>query len=595
MRRVGWEGVLEVKGARGKGSKGERGNGSKGLLRAKRRFGDQGELEKDDYFVLATFSLHFNPVRMQFSTIDLLIFGGSIVLLMVYGQWLAKKGSQDTAQDYFLAAKSLPWWAVGGSLIASNISAEQFIGMSGSGFVVGLAIASYELMAALTLIIVAKYFLPVFLRNGIYTMPQFLAERFDTRVRTVMAMFWVLLFVFVNITSVLYLGGLALERTMGIPMWICVLGLAVYSATFSITGGLRVVVWTEVIQVVLLILGGLVVTILVLNAVGGGFWSGLQVLVEKAPEKFDMILDRSNPQYSNLPGMTVLLGGMWIANLYYWGNNQYIIQRALGSKNLKEAQHGAIFASYLKVFLPLIVVIPGIAAFVLGAELTKPDEAYPWVMNNYVATGLKGLVFAGLIAAIGSSVSSMVNSASTIFTLDLYKPLVLKDKADMSDVIAASKRTAEDEHRLVRVGKWAATISLLVGVIIAPLLGNLEQAFQYIQEYTGFISPGVVAIFLFGMFWKRTSANAALVSVIMSIPLSVVFKFVTPALPFLDRMGLTFLILCAIIIIISLIENKGDDPNAIELDKGIFKTSTAFNLGALGVMVLLALVYGLFW
>ena len=350
---------------------------------------------------------------MQFSTIDLLIFGGSIVLLMVYGQWLAKKGSQDTAQDYFLAAKSLPWWAVGGSLIASNISAEQFIGMSGSGFVVGLAIASYELMAALTLIIVAKYFLPVFLRNGIYTMPQFLAERFDTRVRTVMAMFWVLLFVFVNITSVLYLGGLALERTMGIPMWICVLGLAVYSATFSITGGLRVVVWTEVIQVVLLILGGLVVTILVLNAVGGGFWSGLQALVEKAPEKFDMILDRSNPQYSNLPGMTVLLGGMWVANLYYWGNNQYIIQRALGSKNLKEAQHGAIFASYLKVFLPLIVVIPGIAAFVLGAELTKPDEAYPWVMNNYVATGLKGLVFAGLIAAIGSSVSSMVNSAST--------------------------------------------------------------------------------------------------------------------------------------------------------------------------------------
>ena len=429
MRRVGWEGVLEVKGARERGSKGARGKGSKGLLRAKRRFGDQGELEKDDYFVLATFSLHFNPVRMQFSTLDLLIFGGSIVLLMVYGQWLAKKGSQDTAQDYFLAAKSLPWWAVGGSLIASNISAEQFIGMSGSGFVVGLAIASYELMAALTLIIVAKYFLPVFLRNGIYTMPQFLAERFDTRVRTVMAMFWVLLFVFVNITSVLYLGGLALERTMGIPMWICVLGLAVYSATFSITGGLRVVVWTEVIQVVLLILGGLVVTILVLNAVGGGFWSGLQALVEKAPEKFDMILDRSNPQYSNLPGMTVLLGGMWVANLYYWGNNQYIIQRALGSKNLKEAQHGAIFASYLKVFLPLIVVIPGIAAFVLGAELTKPDEAYPWVMNNYVATGLKGLVFAGLIAAIGSSVSSMVNSASTIFTLDLYKPLVLKDKA----------------------------------------------------------------------------------------------------------------------------------------------------------------------
>lgn len=532
---------------------------------------------------------------MQFSTLDLLIFGGSILLLMGYGQWLSRKGSQDTAKDYFLAAKSLPWWAVGGSLIAANISAEQFIGMSGSGFVVGLAIASYELMAALTLVIVAKYFLPVFLRNGIYTMPQFLAERYDTRVRTIMAIFWVLLFVLVNITSVLYLGGLALEKTMGIPMWICVAGLALYSATFSITGGLRVVVWTEVIQVVLLIAGGLIVTFVVLQAVGGGFISGLMALVEKAPEKFDMILDKTNPEFDKLPGLTVLFGGMWIANLYYWGNNQYIIQRALGSKNLKEAQHGAIFASYLKILLPVIVVIPGIAAFVLGADLLHADEAYPWVINNYVSTGLKGLVFAGLIAAIGSSISSMVNSASTIFTLDLYKPLVLKDTTDMSDIIAASKRSVEEEKTLVRVGKIAATIALLAGVIIAPMLGSLEQAFQFIQEYTGFISPGVVAIFLFGMFWKRTSAHAALAAVVLSIPLSVAFKFVMPALPFLDRMGLTFLILCAVIIGISLVENKGDDPNAIELDKGIFKTSTAFNLGALGVIVLLTIVYAMFW
>jgi len=333
----------------------------------------------------------------------------------------------------------------------------------------------------------------------------------------------------------------------------------------------------------------------VLQAVGGGFISGLMALVEKAPEKFDMILDKTNPEFDKLPGLTVLFGGMWIANLYYWGNNQYIIQRALGSKNLKEAQHGAIFASYLKILLPVIVVIPGIAAFVLGADLLHADEAYPWVINNYVSTGLKGLVFAGLIAAIGSSISSMVNSASTIFTLDLYKPLVLKDTTDMSDIIAASKRSVEEEKTLVRVGKIAATIALLAGVIIAPMLGSLEQAFQFIQEYTGFISPGVVAIFLFGMFWKRTSAHAALAAVVLSIPLSVAFKFVMPALPFLDRMGLTFLILCAVIIGISLVENKGDDPNAIELDKGIFKTSTAFNLGALGVIVLLTIVYAMFW
>jgi len=329
--------------------------------------------------------------------------------------------------------------------------------------------------------------------------------------------------------------------------------------------------------------------------VDGGFFAGLKTLVQSVPDKFDMILDKSNPQYLNLPGMTVLFGGMWIANLYYWGNNQYIIQRALGSKNLKEAQHGAILASFIKILLPLIVVIPGIAAYALGADLIKPDEAYPWVINHYVSTGYKGLVFAGLIAAIGSSVSSMVNSASTIFTLDLYKPLILKDKSDMSDVLAAMQRTAAQEQGLIRVGKIAATVALLIGVIVAPTLTHVQQAYQYIQEYTGFISPGVVAIFLFGMFWKRTSANAALIAVVMAIPLSVAFKFVAPALPFLDRMGLTFLFLCALIILISVLENKGDDVNAIELDKGLFRTSPAFNVAAIGIIVLLTIVYTVFW
>ncbi|MTI30990.1 sodium/sugar symporter [Xanthovirga aplysinae] len=523
---------------------------------------------------------------MEFSTTDLWIFAGWLIFMMGFGIWISKRKKQESAQDYFLASKALPWWAVGGSLIASNISAEQFIGMSGSGYVVGLAIASYEFMAAATLIIVAKYFLPVFLKKGIYTMPQFLEQRFDSRVRTGLAIFWVLLFVFVNITSVLYLGGLALQSIMGIPLIYGVIGLALFASTFSITGGLKAVVWTDVIQVIVLIFGGLLASVMVLKAVGGSFWVGLETLIAKAPEKFEMILHKSNPEYINLPGISVLIGGMWIANLYYWGNNQYIIQRALAAKNLKEAQNGTVFAAFLKVLLPLIVVIPGIAAFVLNADVNKPDEAYPWVLNNYVATGFKGLAFAALIAAIGSSLSSMVNSASTIFTLDIYRPMKFKNGGELSP--------SEDKH-LVRIGKISAALSLCVGVLIAPLLGNLDQAFQYIQEYTGFISPGVVAIFLFGLFWKRTSTNAALLTVILSIPLSAAFKFFWPELPFIDRMGLSFLILSAVIIIVSLIENRSVDQKAIQLEKGGFRTSSVFNLASVAVVGVLAVIYVVFW
>ncbi len=363
---------------------------------------------------------------MDFSKIDLTVFIVYILGIAAIGLWLSFNHKDKNAKDYFLASKSLPWWAVGGSLIASNISAEQFIGMSGSGYVVGMAIASYELMAALTLVIVAKFFLPVFIKENIYTMPQFLEKRFDKRVRTGMAFFWVLLFVFVNITTVLYLGALAMQTIMGIPMLYGLIGLTLFSATFSIFGGLKAVVWTDVIQVVVLILGGLLASILVLNAVGGGgVWHGFTTLIERAPEKFDMILSKLNPEYMNLPGISVLIGGMWIANIYYWGTNQYIIQRALAAKSLKEAQKGTVFAAFLKILLPLIVVVPGIAAFVLAADIAK---AYPWVLNNYVTVGFKGLAFAALIAAIGSSLSSMVNSASTIFTLDIYKPIFEKKK-----------------------------------------------------------------------------------------------------------------------------------------------------------------------
>ena len=517
---------------------------------------------------------------MNFSTLDYTVFIGYIFLMMGFGLWIANREKAETAKDYFLASKSLPWWAVGGSLIASNISAEQFIGMSGSGYVVGLAIASYELMAAATLVIVAKFFLPIFLIFCIYTMPQFLEERFDNRVRTGLAIFWVLLFVFVNITSVLYLGGLALKTIMGIPLMYSVVGLAIFAATFSIFGGLKAVVWTDVAQVVVLVFGGLLASVLVLQAVGGSFMGGMTTLLEKAPEKFDMILDRANAEYINLPGISVLIVGMWIANIYYWGTNQYIIQRALAAKTLKEAQTGTVFAAFLKILLPLIIVIPGIAAFVLGAYIQKADEAYPWVLNNYVTVGFKGLAFAALIAAIGSSLSSMVNSTSTIFTMDIYKNLFNKGAS---------------EKQMVRIGQIAAGLSLVTGVIVAPLLGNLDQAFQYIQEYTGFISPGVVAVFLFGLFWKRTSTNAALLVVIMAVALSLGINVIVTDVQFMDRMGLCFLILSAIIIVVSLLENKEADKKAIAVDSNLFKTDQTFNLASVAIFGILAVIYALLW
>ncbi len=518
----------------------------------------------------------------NFSIPDLIVFLGYIALMIGLGIYLSQKAGSKSTQDYFLASKSLPWWAVGGSLIASNISAEQFIGMSGSGYVIGLAIASYEWMAALTLIIVAKYFLPIFLKKGIYTMPQFLEERFDSRVKSIMAVFWVLLFVFVNITSVLYLGALAINTILEIDMIYGIVGLALYAASFSIFGGLKAVVWTDVVQVVVLVFGGLLTTILVMQAIEGSFMGGLSALVDKAPEKFDMILEKGHASYKDLPGISVLIGGMWVANLYYWGNNQYIIQRALAAKNLREAQNGTVFAALIKMLLPLIVVIPGIAAFVLGADITKPDQAYPWLLNNYVTVGFKGLAFAALVAAVGSSLSSMVNSTATIFTLDIYKPFIGKNNSS--------------EKHLVGIGKIASTIALLIGCLVAPSLGVLDQAFQYIQEYTGFISPGVVAIFLFGFFWKKTSANAAFITILLSIPLSIGMKMVAPLFSFIDRMGIIFLTCVLTLIVISYFDNRRrDDIKAINLEHGIFKTDMTFNIGSAVVMGLLAFVYALWW
>lgn len=521
---------------------------------------------------------------MKFSPVDFVVFIGYIIFIIGLGLWVSreKKGHQKDSADYFLASKALPWWAIGASLIAANISAEQFIGMSGSGYVIGLGIATYEWTAAIALIVIAKFFLPIFLKEGIYTMPQLLEIRFDKRVRTGLAVFWLLLYIFVNLTSVMYLGALAMRTIIGIPLFWGILGLAIFSALYTIYGGLKAVAWTDVVQVIVLIGGGLVTTFFALNAVsnGNGVLSGFSELIQRVPEKFDMILNKSNPHYKELPGLGVLLGGMWMAHFFYWGCNQYITQRALAAKSIKEAQHGLLFGGYLKIVTPLIVVIPGIVAYALQANLAKPDEAYPWLLSTFVPVGLKGLAFAALIAAIVSSLSSMVNSTATIFSMDIYRQIIKKDAS---------------EAQLVRTGRIATAVALIISVAIAPTLSSLEQAFQFIQEFTGFISPGIFAIFIFGLFWKKATANSALWAAALTIPLSLGIKILVPNLPFLNRMGVVFLILSALVIIITLLESRQDDPKAIKIEKGLFHTDAIFNVGAIGIFAILAVLYLRFW
>ena len=521
---------------------------------------------------------------MAFSPLDYGIFVGYLVFIVFIGLWVSreKKGHQKDSADYFLAGKSLPWWAIGASLIAANISAEQYIGMSGSGYVIGLAIATYEWTAAIALIIIAKYFLPIFLEKQIYTMPQLLEIRFDHRVRTGLSVFWLLLYIFVNLTSILYLGALALRTIMGVPLLWGIIALAAFSALYTIYGGLKAVAWTDVVQVVVLIGGGLVTTVLALNALtdGGGVFAGLGVLIEQAPDKFDMILARDNPNYKELPGIWVLIGGMWMAHFFYWGCNQYITQRALAAKSVREAQHGLLFGGYLKLVTPLIVVIPGIAAAVLNPDLPKPDEAYPWLLATFVPAGLKGIAFAALIAAIVSSLSSMVNSTATIFSMDIYKQLIRKEAS---------------EGELVLCGRVTSGVALLIAIAIAPTLKTLEQAFQFIQEFTGFVSPGIFAIFIFGLFWKRATTRSALWAAVLTIPLSLGFKILLPEMPFLNRMGVIFLVLSAIVIVTTLLERKGEDPKAIRVSRELFATSGLFNVGAIGIFGLLAALYIAFW
>ncbi|RZF61616.1 sodium/sugar symporter [Sphingobacterium corticibacterium] len=555
------------------------------------------------------------------STPDYLVFLVYFVIVATYGIWVYNKKRSKVAggdsKDYFLAEGSLTWWAIGASLIASNISAEQFIGMSGSGFKMGLAIATYEWMAAITLIIVAVFFIPVYLKNKIFTMPQFLHKRYNGTVAMIMAVFWLALYVVVNLTSILYLGALAVSSISGFSLEFCMYAIAIFAVIITL-GGMKVIGYTDVIQVFFLILGGLATTYLALSLVSehygsDGVLNGYAIMTDKASEHFEMIFAKDNENYLDLPGLSVLIGGMWIVNLNYWGCNQYITQRALGA-DLKTARNGILFAAFLKLLMPVIVVLPGIAAYVLwkdghfqaemlqGGEV-NPDRAYP-VLLNLLPSGLKGLSFAALTAAVVASLAGKANSVATIFSLDIYQKVFNKTAS---------------ERQLVNTGKITIIVSMILAVLIAPHLGiDKKGGFQYIQEYTGFVSPGIFAMFILGFFWKKTTSNAALFATIGGFLLSVFFKFlpnfadlsflnttgfavVNPAsglyeIPFLDRMGFVFIICIVGMYIISKIENaKGVVPNGLEVDTKMFKAHPGFVVGALIVALATAALYIMYW
>jgi len=514
--------------------------------------------------------------------IDIIIFISYGLLIIFIGNFMVRsKSKQRSTEDYFFANKTLPWYLVGSSVIAANISAEQFIGMSGSGYAIGLAIAVYEWIAALVLIVVAKYFLPVFIHNKIFTMPQFLAIRYNNQIRTILAVFWLALFVFVNLSSILYLGALTLHSVFGISMFYGIVGLALFSLLYTITNGLKAIASTDIVQVFFLFVGGLITTWFAVNKVGGdtGILNGFNELFQMVPEKFHMIIKKNDPNYTYLPGIRTVLGGIWIAGIYYFGANQYIIQKAFGAKNLKEAQRGMMFAGYLKLILPFLVVVPGIVVYALHADIGRADEAYPWLLSNIVPVGVKGLIFAALIAAIVSSFSAIINSASTIFTMDLYKPYFKPGATD---------------RQMIFTGRLSSVVFVILSVAVATSLGNFDQAFQFIQEYTGMVSPGITAIFILGMFWKRTTAQAAFWGTIISVPVSVAIKYFFPAMPFLDQMLVVFFMVTAIIVGISLLSKKEQKPG-IETPSGIFKTDALFNILSLIIILIFSGIYIVFW
>jgi len=651
-----------------------------------------------------------------FATADYLVFVVYIIILVSMGIFLSrnKKGEEKSSSDYFLAGNTLTWWAVGASLIAANISAEQFIGMSGSAFKSGIAMAAYELMAAATLIVVAKFLLPVMIEKRIFTIPQFLRERYNWGVGLAFSIFWLFLYVFINLTSVAWLGALAIKQILGLPavagvflgmnvdmtlLWI-IFFLFVIAGLYSIYGGLASVAWTDVMQVTFLVGGGLITAYAALDVIApyvnadNAFSALGKIMTDlgniEGDKHFNLIVTRNeaiypdidgimnatgqaivdaqgNPvgsdPYFDIPGIVVIVGALWLTNLGYWGFNQYIIQKGLAAKSLAEAKKGMIFAAFLKILIPFIVCIPGVCAFYimtqkpelyesLAGEITRSDDAYPFLIRNFTPVVVKGLSFAALAAAVISSLASMFNSTSTIFTMDIYKQFFNKNAS---------------EKRLVNVGRMTSVCALILALIaVYPIMGGADQAFQVIQEYSGFVYPGVVVIFGLGLLWKRASGVAAVVTAIGTFVFSILFKFMMPDTPFLLRMGYVFVCLCIlffglsfhsknvipakpqelwaikkqlkwsdrmfyltfIVLVVGIwgmmkpelraygfeamfflasmffalsmylrsnAKDKIQDPKAVDIDLKLFRTDSAFKIGAYGVIIILAILYIALW
>jgi SSS family solute:Na+ symporter len=559
---------------------------------------------------------------------DKIVFVLYFLIVASYGYWVysKKKNTVSESQDFFLAEGSLTWWAIGASLIASNISAEQFIGMSGEGFFVGVAIAAYEWIAALGLIIIAVWFIPIYLKNKIYTMPQFLKTRYNESVSLVMAIFWLLLYVFVNFTSILYLGAVAINGLLGGDyLHLVMIGLMLMALIITL-GGMKVIGFTDVIQVAVLIIGGFATVYMALqivdqrinHVVDGSALAGFNTLLLQAPEHFHLILPKPNntdmsaagqlarDKYIILPGIAMYFAGQWILNLNYWGCNQYITQRALGAQ-LDTARKGILFAGFMKLFMPVIVMLPGIAAFVLykngqlaGFEGGK-DGAYSAILA-FLPAGLKGLAIAALTAAIVASLAGKANSISTIFTLDIYKKYINQHA---------------DEKKLVWTGRLTVFISMVIAVVFTwkDLLGiSGEGGFTFIQKYTGFISPGVFAMFMLGFFWKRTTGAAAMTGLITGFLLAIFFnsyaiqifgtdnimytaylnKSGVYEIPFLINMGWSFVLTIIIMVIVSMAGPKVN-PKAFEIDASMFKVSKSTLVLIVIILMLLSALYVKFW
>lgn len=549
-----------------------------------------------------------------FKTIDFLILVAYLVILIGLGLFLSrnKKGKEKTANDYFLAGNTLTWWAVGASLIAANISAEQFIGMSGTGYRDGIAIAAYEIMAAVTLVVIGKFLLPIMLERKIFTIPQFLRERYNDGVGLAFSILWLFLYVFVNLTSVAWLGALAIEQILGLQgisveifgftisiRMIIILLLFVIAGIYSIYGGLASVAWTDVMQVTFLVGGGLITAYVALKEMGNVFgtdafgalskvYADLTTGAHATDVHFHLVIQQShNPEaFANVPGIAAVVGGVWLTNLGYWGFNQYIIQKGLAAKSVDEAKKGLIFAGFLKILIPFIVVLPGICAYYimqnpgmfsgmnLAGKINVADDAYPWLIRNFTPTGIKGLSFAALAAAIISSLASMFNSTSTLFTMDIYKKYINPEAND---------------HKLVNVGRLVSICALIIALIaVKPLLGGLDQAFQYIQEYSGFIYPGIIVVFGLGLLWKRASSMAAVWTAILTIPMGVLFKVVMPQVAFQFRAGYIFMILLTFFVIVSYfshITEKTELPS--DSDRRMMKRWAGI-LGCAGIIMIIA-------